>query len=202
MADVFEDHPLVEPERQKLWQLIQDTPMLDWLLLTKRPENILRFAPWQNDWPANVWAMVSVEDQEQAEKRIPLLIKVPAKVRGLSVEPLIGAVHIEQWLSDIQWVIVGGESGHHARPMQPEWVYSLRNQCQEQEVAFFFKQWGEWKPVLIEGKEIENLANLKMKRVGKKAAGRMLDNRTWDEIPDSPMRYAIEWTKAFNLSTG
>jgi protein gp37 len=184
MADVFEEHPDIEPERQKLWRVIRDTPMLDWLLLTKRPENILRFAPWQDTWPAHVWAMVSVENQEQAEQRIPLLLQVPACVRGLSVEPLIDAVHLhEDWLSSIQWVIVGGESGCNARPMQPEWVYNLRNQCRTHRIKFFFKQWGDWRPQFGETENTNNGIAYPMERVGKKAAGRILDNRTWDEIP-------------------
>jgi protein gp37 len=183
MADVFEDNPGIEAEREKLWGLIAETPMLDWLLLTKRPQNMRPFAPWENDWPTNVWAMTSVEDQEQARKRIPILLEVPAIVRGLSVEPLIGSVDLGPWLEDIQWVIVGGESGQCARQMQVEWVISLRDQCVEAGVPFFFKQWGEWMYLdssSIGGSEAQST----VRRVGKKAAGRELEGRTWDEIPD------------------
>ncbi len=186
MADVFEDHPSLEVERQKLWQLMQETPMLDWLLLTKRPENIQRFAPWQDNWLPNVWAMVSVENQEQAQRRIPLLLEVPAQIRGLSVEPLIGAVDLTQWLQDIHWVIVGGESGRQARQMNPEWVYQLRDQCVAAKVPFFFKQWGEWGPCLLETGEYT------VRRVGKKAAGRIVEGRTWDQIPHREPHYFLD----------
>lgn len=183
MADVFEDNSSIEIERQKLWQLVEETPMLDWLLLTKRPENMQRFAPWKDDWPTNVWAMTSVENEEQAHKRIPVLLEVPAIVRGLSVEPLIGPVDLTPWLDNIQWVIVGGESGAGARPMQLEWVRSIRAQCQEANVPFFFKQWGEW--IQLENSEPSELnISPAMKRVGKKVAGRELDGRTWDGLPD------------------
>lgn len=176
MADVFEDNPSIEEERKKLWQLIDQTPMLDWLLLTKRPQNMHHFVPWQGNWPTNVWAMTSVENQEQAQLRIPTLIGVPALVHGLSVEPLIAPVDLRPWLEHIQWVIVGGESGQNARPMQVEWVLSLRDQCVEAGVPFFFKQWGQWR--------YEEHTNTAVQRVGKKASGRELQGRTWDEIPD------------------
>jgi protein gp37 len=109
MSDVFEDHPDVVTERQKLWELVYVTPMLDWLLLTKRPENILRMTPWQtSQWPENVWTLTSVENQKQADLRIPSLLDVPSSVRGLSVEPLLGEVDLSQWIHELQWVIVGG----------------------------------------------------------------------------------------------
>ncbi len=177
MADVFEDNRSVEEERTKLWHLISETPMLDWLLLTKRPENMIRFTPWNGQWPDNVWAMTSVENQEQAEKRIPVILNVPAVVRGLSVEPLIGPVDLEPWLGHIDWVIVGGESGYKARMINSAWVRHVRDQCAAANVAFFFKQWGEWMPT----KDESNIEI--MKRVGKKSAGRLLDGCTWDELP-------------------
>lgn len=189
MADVFEDNRGIEAEREKLWTLIAETPMLDWLLLTKRPENMMRFAPWGAQWPANVWAMTSVENQEQAEKRLPKLLTVPAVVRGLSIEPLLGPVDLERWLADIQWVIVGGESGPNARPMHPNWARSVRDQCHAAGVAFFFKQWGNWSPsgdgrartFIIQGDELHEHAL--MYNVGKYSAGRLLDGQTWDEFP-------------------
>lgn len=182
MADVFEDHPDLDAERLKLWDLIGRTPMLDWLLLTKRPQHIIPMTPpeWSLQWPLNVWPMTSVEDQAQAEQRIPLLLDIPASIRGLSVEPLIGPVDITQWLDAIQWVIVGGESGHYARPMHPDWVRSLRDQCQVANVAFFFKQWGTLYPVET-GQN--GMADVDFRRTGKKAAGRELDGRIWDEVP-------------------
>lgn len=180
MADVFEDHPDVAAERQRLWELIEATRMLDWLLLTKRPEQMQRLVPltWQTGWPPNAWALVSVENQQQAERRIPLLLNVPAVIRGLSLEPLIGPVDLSPWLEAIHWGIVGGESGHHARPLHPEWVRSLRDQFQQLQVAFFFKQWGAYTPT-----EDSSTGTVAFQRTGKKAAGRLLDGRTWDGIP-------------------
>jgi len=180
MADVFEDMLSVREARNQLWKTIEETPMLDWLLLTKRPENMLRLSPWQTVWPENVWAMTSVENQEQAEKRIPILVSVPSVIRGLSVEPLIGPVDLRPWINEIHWVIVGGESGAKARPMNPEWVYEIKRQCTEAKVPFFFKQWGEWAPVEVENEGIES-----MKRLGKKASGRLLDGKVWNEFPDT-----------------
>ena len=251
MADVFEEHPGVVEWRAQLFALIEQTPALDWLLLTKRPEHMPRFAPahWAGGWPENVWAMTSVENQEQAEKRIPLLLRVPAHVRGLSCEPLLGPVNVARWLCcpwcgdgdrarqdlngtwyhendgwarpcpttsrgpavhTIDWVIVGGESGHGARPMHPDWARSLRDQCQAAGVAYHFKQWGEYKPspwipepnakphfalaVEHDGShvyaQVGHIAGFRsptevcMERVGKHAAGRVLAGRTWDELPN------------------
>ena len=146
MADVFETNRLLEKERDKLWNLIEQTPMLDWLLLTKRPENMLDLVPWGEKWPDNVWAMVTVENQELANKRISYLLDSPAMIRGLSVEPMLGPVELDEWIREIQWVIVGGESGAKSRPMNPNWVRSVRDLCLNSNVAFFFKQWGNWVP--------------------------------------------------------
>lgn len=173
MADVFEDRPdLVEP-RRRLMMLMLDTPHLDWLLLTKRPENIARLMDWSvlgcfdaDEWPANAWIGATAEDQQRADERIPHLLAVPAAVRFLSVEPLLGPVDLRPWLppsvvvamkyehdtgrtweqdhARINWAIVGGESGPGARPMHPAWARSVRDQCREAGVPFFFKQEGAW----------------------------------------------------------
>jgi len=185
MADVFEDNPILEPEREKLWNLIAQTPMTDWLLLTKRPENMLKLTPWKNEWPDNVWAMVTVENQENAVKRIPFLIEVPAKVRGLSVEPMLGMVDLSPW------VINGGESGIGSRPMNPEWARLLRDQCVSAGVAYFFKQWGNWIPSTQENNGTElrlksrdgSYETLFMRRVSKKSARHELDGFVWNQIP-------------------
>lgn len=103
-------------------------------------------------WPLpNVWIGVSVEDQKAADERIPYLLQVPAAVRWLSCEPLLGPVDIRKWLKveycngkALHWVVVGGESGNKARPMHPDWAISLRNQCHHQNIPFFFKQWGAY----------------------------------------------------------
>lgn len=165
-------------------------------------------------WPLpNVWIGVSVEDQKTADQRIPHLLKVPARVRFLSMEPLLGPVDLKRWLwnyvptsempgwalndgfldgyelaGNLQWVIAGGESGPGARPSHPNWFRSLRDQCQAASVPFFFKQWGAWGEApghegscsLGGGRsvQVEDMA-----RIGKKAAGRVLDGRTWDEMP-------------------
>lgn len=179
LADVFDNHPSILPEwRFDLWDLISRTPHLDWLLLTKRPQNIARFLPpnWQKPWP-NVWLGTTVENQTEADRRIPHLLAVPAAKRFLSCEPLLGpvdlscytwgrAVACEECPQDIDcscsflargdldnepaldWVICGGESGYGARPMHPDWARSLRDQCQAAGVAFHFKQWGEWAPAM------------------------------------------------------
>lgn len=136
--------------RHFLFKIIEQTPHLDWLLLTKRPENIMRMVPehWQKKFPKNVWIGTSCENQDAAEKRIPELFKIPAVVRFLSCEPLLGPVNMNDVLAGlpfpalISWVIVGGESGHSARAMDNEWVWSLLGQCFLTHTPFFFKQWG------------------------------------------------------------
>lgn len=183
MADVFEDHPDLQADRERLWKVIASADMLDWLLLTKRPQNMTRFTPWQDAWPANVWAMTSVENQAVADTRIPELLRVPAKIRGLSVEPLLGPVDLSPWLHGIQWVIVGGESGRGARPMHPAWVLKIKRDCAAAGVPFFFKQWGQWSPTKIV-KDASIAAESFMLPVGKAKAGRELHGRTWDAMPD------------------
>lgn len=168
------------------------------------------------EWPLpNVWLGVSVEDQERADERIPELLKVPAAVRFLSCEPLLGPIGLTMLHHDritnidclrglhgipiphaegpkVDWVIVGGESGPNARPMHPEWARSLRDQCQSAGVPYHFKQWGEWTEELFTDEHAAipdkrafafDESGL-MVRVGKKAAGRILDGRTWDEFPE------------------
>jgi len=170
LADVF-DNQVPADWREDLWALIRATPMLDWQLLTKRPQNIGKMLPadWGQGWP-NVWLGTTVENQAEADRRIPHLLATPAAVRFLSCEPLLGPVdlrHMDQDIFDavgdaltgkwrwrdgptrqetprINWVIAGGESGPGARPMHPDWARSLRDQCAAAGVAFHFKQWGEW----------------------------------------------------------
>jgi protein gp37 len=141
MCDVFEDHSSVGEARRRLWEIIARTPALDWLLLTKRPELIAGLAPWGESWPTNVWLGTSVETQEFADRRIPLLRSVPARLRFLSCEPLLGPVDLTRWQM-VDWVIVGGESGPGARPMDASWALALRDQCEAAGVPFFFKQTG------------------------------------------------------------
>ena len=132
-------------------------------VLTKRPERMLEFSKavrGSQQWPANVWAGVSVENQVWADRRIPLLREIPAAVRFLSCEPLLRKVTLD--LHDIHWVIVGGESGSRARPIDHSWAIDIRDQCLNANVPFFFKQWG--------GRT-------------SKSGGRELSGRQWNEMP-------------------
>jgi len=197
MADVFEDRVDLDPLRERLWALIAATPNLDWLLLTKRPEHVARMVPWGRSWPENVWLGTTIETQVWANRRAPDLLKHPARVRFVSCEPLLGAIDLTPWLKQpgkadgIDWVIAGGESGHHARPTNPVWLRRLRDQCQNRDVAFHFKQWGNWRPVNAEAVNghsskllhAQNGVTIHVVNIGKKAAGRDLDGRHWDQLP-------------------
>lgn len=254
LADVFEGEDTMPDDswraireaRRRLFDLIIATPNLDWLLLTKRPANIetvLKTAyptiyglnlsganTFIDAWMDRVWIGTSVENQEQADKRIPELLKVKAKVRFLSMEPLLGPVSL-RWLPawrredgsrtalrcdavdletrslntnhldglrELDWVIVGGESGPKARPMHPDWPMAIRDQCQAAGVPFHFKQWGEWAPVQYastagkpllklscDGKKEILLDGVNFKRLGKQVSGRLLDGREWNEVPNA-----------------
>lgn len=139
-------------------------------VLTKRPARMVAWTRKNySDLPDNIWLGVSVENQSFVG-RIRQLQETPARIRFLSLEPLLGPITLNASLvKGIKWVIVGGESGPKARPMKAEWVKSIRDECHRQDVAFFFKQWGSYTP---DGK-----------RVGKKKAGRLLDGRTWNDAP-------------------
>lgn len=223
----------MEHVRHRTLRTIEQTPYLRWLLLTKRPENIrpaleldasrLRRVGWEiggnwsNAWilnnqpPANVWLGTTVEDRANLW-RIDELRNVPAVVRFLSVEPMLEDLG-ELNLAGIHWVIVGGESGRDARPTNPKWVTNLRDQCQAAGVAFFFKQWGEWWPTLVDGVDRGSLIKgsgvflpdgrfvdpyeldspeapkvdfaslVHMDRIGKDNAGRKLYGETWSQYP-------------------
>ena len=141
LGDVF-DTAVPRKWRDDLFALIRDTPNLDWQLLTKRPGEAVKYAR-KNPWPDNAWIGTSIEDQKRAV-RAQVITRIPAPVRFLSVEPLLGPVQLD--LTGINWVIVGGESGHGHRPMAREWAISVRDQCRAAGVAFFFKQWGGQTP--------------------------------------------------------
>lgn len=189
MADVFENRTELDAWRIRLWELIEQTSWLDWLLLTKRPSLVARYAPWGKNWPQNVWLGTTVESQELADQRLPKLVELPAAVRFLSCEPLLGPLELSPYLKEIDWIIAGGESGSRARPMNPEWVRSLRDQCLEYEVPFHFKQWGHWHPV--NPSEFRRTVKMQdssgneiwMAPLGKTNSGRDLDGRQWDELP-------------------
>lgn len=193
MADVFERRAELTPWRAKLWTLIESTPNLTWLLLTKRPQWVLKMSPWAySKWPNNVWIGTTVENQNYAEKRIPILQEIPASIRFLSCEPLLSEIDLSPFLVEksgkhpLNWVITGGESGPHSRPTSPQWVKSLRDQCIRNAVAFHFKQWGHWVPrelLTEEQRKVIMVDGEEMAAVGKKNAGRFLDGKTWDGIP-------------------
>lgn len=260
LADVFDNHESIKDQwRADLWELIAATPNLDWLLLTKRPANIAKMLPerynlcvpnvWGDGWP-NVWLGCTVVNQAEADRDISKLLAVPARVRFLSIEPMLGPIDLTAVKSrdayaidalagvltdfgvpfqdapgKLDWVICGGESGPNARPMHPDWARSLRDQCQTAGVAFHFKQWGEWLPFGQSGFTAWSAANvrnngmhgkkwlgfahfndgaggretdrigpvetcnmgamLQSVRLGKARAGRKLDGRTWDEVPNA-----------------
>jgi protein gp37 len=251
-TDVESNMPLtMDDVRGRLFDLFDATLNLDWLLLTKRPENILKMWPtWPKGFPSdgsgghgsgsrylkNVWIGTTVENQEQADKRIPELLKCRdlSPVLFLSCEPLLGPVDLDResmsfcnvegslvngecehslcrprtYLDYIDWIIVGGESGKDARPMNPAWAESLRDQCEAAGVPFFFKQWGEWIPGTNFGRDDGNYnetaigvfpeskyethlwdednrqhEELVSVKVGKKRAGRLLDGKEFSQFP-------------------
>jgi protein gp37 len=249
LADWLDDEVPIE-WLADLLGLIQSTPHLDWLLLSKRPQlwrdrisavaesgfagELARKGMYlAEDWfggeepPANVWIGTTVEDQTRADERIPHLLRIPARVRFLSCEPLLGAIDISYALPTVladkqkassirspllrgmaeqliarddagpmvHWVIAGGESGPGARPMYSEWARSLRDQCAAAGVAFFFKQWGEWAPGAMFPEHIPSgeccdfdgtltSDDTRVWRVGKKAAGRLLDGIEHNAFPE------------------
>ena len=158
MSDLFHEQVPID-FIQEVFRVMSETPQHAYQLLTKRSRRLLRLSD-QLDWPSNVWMGVSVENDRYAF-RADDLREVPAAIRFLSVEPMLGPIS-DLDLSGIDWVIVGGESGPGARPLNPEWVTAIRDRSIESGVAFFFKQWGGRTP---------------------KAGGRALEGREWNEMP-------------------
>jgi protein gp37 len=143
MADVF-DQEVPEEWRSDLWKLIPATANLDWLILSKRPELALRnaeFVRFCQEEGSPVWMGTSVEDQASCDQRIPFLADIPAPIRFLSAEPLLGPINLEG-SSSIDWIIIGGESGPRARPMNIKWARDLMSQCMELGIACWVKQLG------------------------------------------------------------
>jgi protein gp37 len=171
MSDLFhEDVP--EGFIERVFDTMRRAPHHTFQVLTKRAE---RLEHWTSknfsagNWPSNVWLGVSVENQDYVW-RVSHLLRTPARVRFLSVEPLLERLHVDkQILEGIDLVIVGGESGPRARRMHAEWAIDIQRQCAEAGVTFFFKQWGAY--------------DSDGKRVGKKAAGRLLEGHAWNEMP-------------------
>ena len=237
MTDIF--HETVKDEwLDQIFAAAALCPQHTFILCTKRPERMAWYinnsktvlAHWVDEisdyhaahvglrWPLpNVWTLVSVEDQATADKRLLYLLETDSAVRGVSLEPMLGAVDLfpyfwpqRLWrdsqiayaekaheysnceIPRLDWVICGGESGPNARPMHPDWARSVRDQCAEAGVPFFFKQWGEWKQIHelevnnpdIKGRDWLSFdPDVSVCRVGKHAAGRLLDGREWNEWP-------------------
>ncbi len=203
MCDIMEEAgPL--SERLRLWELIEATPNLIWMLLTKHPDNYgdMLPVPWLRRPLTNVWLGTSVENQEYADLRLYTLLRVPAALHFVSYEPALGPVNWEPWLEPegdraaIRWIIQGGESDPYglrskrtvARAIHPDWIRSTRDQCAAARIPFLFKQWGEFGPaergaalssVIAGGETIFG-----MKRMGKKAAGNIIDGRQHLEVPE------------------
>ncbi len=219
MCDVFEERSGLDEQRARLWKLIADTKHLRWMLLTKRPENVVWMVPkvWfpasrPYPWPAHVAVGVTIENQKTCDVRLLTLLSIPAAMRFVSCEPLLGRVWLpEDQRKQLDWVITGGESGPKARPTHPDWIRSLRDQCAASNTPFLFKQWGEYAPGTVKGKRwVLVLADGKvyctkkargpsdqwfaceiemghhavaLSRVGRNAAGRELDGVEHLEFP-------------------
>ena len=140
MSDLFHEEVPFEYIRQ-VFDVMAQADRHIFQVLTKRHDRLLELSKYL-PWPPNIWMGVSVENQYWADRRIPNLIKVPTAVRFLSVEPLLKSLTLGPFLKDIDWVIVGGESGPKARPINEEWVLGIRDECSVYDVPFFFKQWG------------------------------------------------------------
>ncbi len=168
MSDLFHDG-VSEDFIRRVWDVMARTPRHSYQILTKRPERMAAVVSSLGPILPNVWLGTSVESAEVAS-RVDLLREVPAAIRFISFEPLIGAVG-KLDLTGIHWAIVGGESGKGARPILEEWIDEIHENCADSETSFFFKQWGAW------GKD--------NKKRSKKANGREYRGRTWDDMPDA-----------------
>lgn len=241
MGDLF--HKDVKSEWINIvWHKAFNLPQHTFQILTKRPDRMLEWTrkadrmlewtrkaakvkawPIEEIWPENVWLGVTAENQKCADERIPILLQIPAAVRFVSVEPMLGPVDLSPWICKsckngtvaspllihpkygggcgvctnkpkLDQVICGGESGPGARPMHPNWARDLRDQCQDAGVPFFFKQNGAWAPEHALNSNItpargfhtchEFPGGQKVYKVGKKQAGRLLDGREWNGMPE------------------
>ncbi len=167
MSDIFhKDMP--EDYLNKIFNVIEETPQHTYQILTKREDRMFKYLS-KRDIPKNIWLGVTVDNRKEGLPRIEKLRQLQATVLFLSVEPLLedlGKIN----LNNIDWVIVGGESGNRARPMEKEWVVNIKQQCESEGVAFFFKQWGTW------GAD-------KVKR-NKKLNGKEIDGKIWQQFPE------------------
>lgn len=166
MSDLFHEE-IPDAYIEQVFDVIRRAPQHTFQVLTKRAERMATFFKY-NAPPKNAWLGVTVEDQKHGVPRLDWLRQVPSYIRFISVEPLLEDLGTLN-LSGIHWVIVGGESGPKARPMQQDWVLKIKLQCDEQHSAFFFKQWGGW--------------GADGKKRAKRLNGRLLQGRTWDGVP-------------------
>jgi protein gp37 len=162
MGDLFEDRPDLVAERARLWPLIDETPHLDWLLLSKRPENFAKMLPWHREaraesgaqihYPRNVWIGVTAENQAEWKRRVPLLLMTRIETRFVSMEPMLEPIDIldlgedydDKALDFLDWIIIGGESGPNARVFDLEWARRVMAQAQGASIKVFMKQMGHW----------------------------------------------------------
>lgn len=196
MGDLFHDDISFE-FITKVFAVMVMHPKHTFMLLTKRPQRMKEFIDWVNPNCLidlkNIWLGVTAENQERAAERIPILLEIPAAVRFVSVEPMLGQVNFIRGINQIDWVICGGETGSNARPLNGDWVKNLRDQCYVSETPFFFKQWGEW--ITIDKSDVKKypLNSLKTDlhnhsvyaRVGKKRAGDLIDGKEYKQFPDA-----------------
>lgn len=209
------NNPEGDAWRPEAWDIVRRCKDLIFQILTKLPERMNdHLPPFWDEIKDRCWVGVSCGYQEAADQMIPALLEIPAPIRFLSCEPLLGPLNIREFLYESgipvpwqsfgksHWVIGGGESGPNARPCHPEWARGLRNQCQEARVPFFWKQWGEYTPYLGAGpfgvigkdgkwaaphpKDVPSYQP--MQKVGKKKAGNILDGQTWQEFPQPANR--------------
>ncbi len=191
LADVF-DNQIDEQWRADLFHLIQSTPNLDWLLLTKRPQNITRMLP--SNWGAgyrNVWLGTTAEDQAHYDQRWPVLASVPGILRFISYEPAIGPLRLGASKARPDWMIFGGESGAHARICRPDWARDLSIDCRSGGIPFFLKQWGSYasNPLVLE----EGLSRKDARqRDPNGQGGKLLDGRMIHEFPISRRPNGVE----------
>jgi protein gp37 len=193
MSDLF--HPSVPLTFiREVFEVMRDTPRHTYQVLTKRSARLEKVGT-ELSWPSNIWMGVSIESNKYVF-RADHLRQVPAAVRFISAEPLLGSLS-DLSLTGIDWLIAGGESGNGSRPMHPIWARQLRDRCSQEGTAFFFKQWGSWAPVEgnrsvfleangdIVAKSVPNNPEVvKLSRVKRSQAGRHLDGKTWDEMPE------------------
>jgi protein gp37 len=182
------DNQVPKEWRRDLCALIEQTPDLDWLMLTKRIQNYRKLAPenWQSGPPANVWLGITAESAEYYQRRMPNLASIPAAVRFVSYEPAVGPlgdVALDHGKPD--WIIIGGESGQSARPMRPQWARDVIAQCEAHRIAPFLKQWGTYASnPLCQEQGIPATEAQRIDRAGK--GGGMLDGKLYRAFPRTP----------------